>query len=679
MIARFLLLILISLFSISCTKGNSLQKEYGENDSYFRALLLLKDDSQSEKAIPLLKASAKKGSPLIARRSLEQLALLSPQKERLKYYKKIFTDYNDSSALLNYICELEAQQDYGKIISLTDNLSPELATDKITAVRINALLYKKDLRCGKEFLEWCFTKPYTAEHEKVYRQLSAEIPGVEFRSLVFNRKYSEAYKNLKIILGNKELQKPQLFSDAGKAALYGSKSFLENAYYFSSLAENAPLDCKFYSYFYSGRLFEKASDYNSQALLNFQNAMNFAETPLMYDNALWYYLETSLKKSIPSALDALKTYGHKWNDPFYFDDFLSTLSLRLISQHMWKEYIETAGLISTFASKESKAKFAYVSARLLQLNYLPVPENIASEQARSFFTMALDSGNEFYYKLLAASQLGFSKEQYENLILSYGTECTEPVNYDASVLLKGYADYGLPELIYDEWKNFPLEITMDCSLKISQFLFECGKENEIYYPQSLRISSRKVNYPETKINREMLCLSFPKCFGKTVEKYSEEYNIESYLLFALLRSESFFDAKISSSAGAVGLAQLMPLTASDVARKLKIEDYSLTDAQTSIQFGTFYLEEMIRRLDGQKLLAAFSYNAGISKVRNLYSSAKIEMQTDNIPMDIFLEALPIEETKEYGRKIVSASCLYAYLYNSKLPSQVIAEIFTATP
>ena len=52
-------------------------------------------------------------------------------------------------------------------------------------------------------------------------------------------------------------------------------------------------------------------------------------------------------------------------------------------------------------------------------------------------------------------------------------------------------------------------------------------------------------------------------------------------------------------------------TAADVARKLKVAQFDLMDSATNIRFGSFYLEELRRRLDGSSILAIFSYNGGI--------------------------------------------------------------------
>ena len=159
-------------------------------------------------------------------------------------------------------------------------------------------------------------------------------------------------------------------------------------------------------------------------------------------------------------------------------------------------------------------------------------------------------------------------------------------------------------------------------------------------------------------------LKFPKNYEDFVEKYSKECEIDPTIIYSLIRSESFFDPDVSSVAGAIGLTQLMDFTASDIARKLKISEYSLTNPETNIQFGTYYLKNMISRLENDYLHGFFAYNAGITRVRRWLNTSILGFgKKSNMPSDLFLETLPYTETREYGRKLVSSSIMYKTLYS----------------
>jgi soluble lytic murein transglycosylase len=68
------------------------------------------------------------------------------------------------------------------------------------------------------------------------------------------------------------------------------------------------------------------------------------------------------------------------------------------------------------------------------------------------------------------------------------------------------------------------------------------------------------------------------------------------------------------------------------------------------------------------LPAFFAYNAGISRVRTWLGSAK------NLPDDLFLETLPFAETREYGKKLTAAACVYAWLYEDTPPAETLGAI-----
>ena len=127
-------------------------------------------------------------------------------------------------------------------------------------------------------------------------------------------------------------------------------------------------------------------------------------------------------------------------------------------------------------------------------------------------------------------------------------------------------------------------------------------------------------------------------------------------MFGLIRSESYFDKNVFSKVGANGLTQLMPVTASDIARKLRIKNFDLLEPQTNINFGAFYLSDLIRLFKGSTMLSVISYNTGRRRILNWLETYP------NVPMDIWIEMLPYEESREYGKKILRSAFIYELLY-----------------
>ncbi|MBL8709745.1 MAG: lytic transglycosylase domain-containing protein [Rhodospirillaceae bacterium] len=136
---------------------------------------------------------------------------------------------------------------------------------------------------------------------------------------------------------------------------------------------------------------------------------------------------------------------------------------------------------------------------------------------------------------------------------------------------------------------------------------------------------------------------------------------EPALTLAIIKQESAFDATAQSSAGAMGLMQLMPSTARPLAKKLgvkKLDEKKLvTDPTFNMRLGRLYLEEMIERFSGSYIMAVAAYNAGPSRVRewvNLYGDPR---QSDTDAID-WIENIPFNETRNYVMRVMENLQIY---------------------
>jgi len=89
--------------------------------------------------------------------------------------------------------------------------------------------------------------------------------------------------------------------------------------------------------------------------------------------------------------------------------------------------------------------------------------------------------------------------------------------------------------------------------------------------------------------------------------------LDAALVASLVRAESRFHAEAVSPRGAIGLMQIMPDTAAWIARQLGVVTYDLTEPETNLRFGTWYLRYLLDRF-GRVDLALAAYNAGPSRV-----------------------------------------------------------------
>jgi soluble lytic murein transglycosylase len=131
-------------------------------------------------------------------------------------------------------------------------------------------------------------------------------------------------------------------------------------------------------------------------------------------------------------------------------------------------------------------------------------------------------------------------------------------------------------------------------------------------------------------------------------------------VYAIARQESRFQIDAVSSAGALGLMQLMPGTAKDTARKIGL-DYSraklTTDPAYNVVLGSTYLAAQLRRYEGSLVLAAAAYNAGPGNA-NKWIAAFGDPRSASVDPVIWVELIPLEETRKYVKRVLGNYVVY---------------------
>ncbi|MDA8411768.1 MAG: lytic transglycosylase domain-containing protein [Treponema sp.] len=173
--------------------------------------------------------------------------------------------------------------------------------------------------------------------------------------------------------------------------------------------------------------------------------------------------------------------------------------------------------------------------------------------------------------------------------------------------------------------------------------------------------------------RDVYELLYPRPWNSELSAALGDSNIPQSAAYGLIRSESWFDPGAKSSAGAVGLTQLMPPTAEEIANNLGIRIWSLTLPADNLRLGMSMLHDLFDENDGHILRAASAYNAGRGRLRRWLT------ESGGYPDDLFLERLSIAETRDYGRKILQATAWYAALYYGKGSSETVRELIAGYP
>ena len=142
-----------------------------------------------------------------------------------------------------------------------------------------------------------------------------------------------------------------------------------------------------------------------------------------------------------------------------------------------------------------------------------------------------------------------------------------------------------------------------------------------------------------------------------VVSHSRNAGIDPAWAYGLMRQESRFNTSARSHVGAGGLMQIMPDTAKLVARQMG-ETYNpaaLTDMNTNIRYGTFYLSMIQSQLSNSPVLATAGYNAGPNRARR--------WQPDSQPIaaDQYTESIPLTETRDYVKHVMTNATHYGVL------------------
>jgi soluble lytic murein transglycosylase len=158
-------------------------------------------------------------------------------------------------------------------------------------------------------------------------------------------------------------------------------------------------------------------------------------------------------------------------------------------------------------------------------------------------------------------------------------------------------------------------------------------------------------------------LLFPVRHWDIVSAEATKNQLHPSLILGLIRQESAFNEKARSSADARGLMQLLPATASKLARQAQIPRYNaekLFQAETNIVLGTRYLDFLMQRY-GKTELALAAYNAGSTRVDRWLK------EFGDVDMPEFVEKIPFSETRGYIKQVLSNQAFYGLLTSSAAP------------
>ena len=170
-------------------------------------------------------------------------------------------------------------------------------------------------------------------------------------------------------------------------------------------------------------------------------------------------------------------------------------------------------------------------------------------------------------------------------------------------------------------------------------------------------------------------IRFPTPFTSQVAKFSNKRSLEPAFIYGIIRRESAFNPQARSPVGARGLMQLMPATARQVSKTLKLKSPTRKDLYRpsfNINLGSRYISDMLKKFNGHRALASAAYNAGPHRVKAWLP------EKNTLPADVWVDTIPFTETREYVRAIFAYTALFEWKLNQN-PTRLSVHLQPITP
>ncbi|MFZ5965961.1 MAG: lytic transglycosylase domain-containing protein [Bacillota bacterium] len=156
-----------------------------------------------------------------------------------------------------------------------------------------------------------------------------------------------------------------------------------------------------------------------------------------------------------------------------------------------------------------------------------------------------------------------------------------------------------------------------------------------------------------------LKLLYPIHYRDLIIKYTTEYELDPFLIAAIIRTESKFNKKAQSIKEARGLMQIAPITGAWASKELGIDNYQeemLFEPETNIRIGCWYINQLFHEFNGDIKLVLAAYNGGSGNVRKWLGDKKYSADGKT------LSDIPFQETKLYVEKVSKSYKIYRALY-----------------
>ncbi|MCS7292463.1 MAG: transglycosylase SLT domain-containing protein [Gloeomargarita sp. SKYBB_i_bin120] len=298
-----------------------------------------------------------------------------------------------------------------------------------------------------------------------------------------------------------------------------------------------------------------------------------------------------------------------------------------------------------------------------------------AERAKTLYTQVIERYPDSYYAWRSAVRLGWPVGDFAGIVQTQPTVQFQRVTLQ---LLSGSPPlqelYRLGEY-QDAWEQWQLEFTERQQPRLVDQLTDgvlrVGIGDRLEGLFLLSTLERRVQTPQdqqqyAQVQRDPAYWQalYPLAYWSEVQQASAQHGLNPLLVTALIRQESRFEPAIVSSAGAVGLMQVLPETGAWIAEQLQRSPFQLTQPWENLLAGTWFLQYTDSLYQHNGLLAVASYNAGPGNV-----DAWVQRFGEG-DWDEFVENIPFPETQDYVRQVFGNYWNYLRLYDPAVCQRV---------
>ena len=416
------------------------------------------------------------------------------------------------------------------------------------------------------------------------------------------------------------------------------------------------------AYAYAGRLYRLAGAHSTAIPLLGTSLQLRPDVP----STAWFRLSSMVRNDPLAAVSGLSALVPLPGDPASYSDIFIELAGRLAERERWDALLEAYEAISDFAHADALARYEITLARAFETGRLNAPADRAAEYRTLLLNRAHDQRADLFAALVSGALLG--EDGMALLGIDPGEATGETAaqpgsgQTDDTRLARTYLRFGLTDELFAIVRRVGSTVDPATRIAAAERLADNGDSRRSILALTALERSGGV------LTRQAAELRYPLAFSEIADARSSEEGVDRAVFYALIREESLFDPEIRSFAGAVGLAQLMPATAADIARRMRRAAPVLTDPVDSLSIGARYLS-MLTSQFGTVARALAAYNAGQGNVR------RWENRSTDLDEMLFHQAIPFAETYNHVRKVLVSAAYYGYLYDGRAPSDTVRLVF----